>query len=319
MTATPRLSVVLVTDHFRTLERVVRQFGDQTVRQQVELVFVCPSVQALHADQQALAGFASVVTVEVGAIHPMPNARAAGVRAATAPLIFIGETHSFPSPEFVASVLVRHSGPWDVVVPGLDNANSDGPLSWAAFLLDYGYWLRHLPEGEVRSAPAWNVAYKREALLELGAGLGTALTSGDELLTAFRARGRTFYFQPSARLDHANVSRNLTQWADERYLSGLLVGANRRDRWPAIRSILYALASPLIPVVILYRTARSVRVAIRNRRLPPMTIPALVAGAVVRTVGEVVGYLAGARADEERRMEEYELHKVEYTAGSATR
>jgi len=48
-----------------------------------------------------------------------------------------------------------------------------------------------------------------------------------------------------------------------------------------------------------------------------MTIPALVAGAVVRTAGEVVGYLAGARVADEQRMEEYELHKMKYTAGSA--
>jgi hypothetical protein len=309
MSATARLSVVLVTDHFRTIERVVRQFSDQTVRGQVELVIVCPTGQAREAGQQAWAGFAAVVLVEVTAIHPMSNARAAGVRAATAPVVFLGETHSFPSREFAASLLVRHAGPWDVVVPGLDNANTDGPLSWAAFLIDYGSWLRHLPEGETHSAPTWNVAYKREALLELGAGLGTALTSGDELLTAFRARGRKFYFQPDARLDHTNVSRSLRQWADERYLSGLLVGANRKNR-----RVLYALASPLIPIVLLRRTAGPVRAALRNTRLPPLTIPALVAGAVVRTVGEVVGYLVGARVDEEHRMEEYELHKMKYTA-----
>ena len=313
MSATAQLSVVLVTDHFRTIKRVVRQFNDQDVRGQVELVIVGPSAQALEADPQALAGFASVVTVEVGAIHPMSIARAAGVRAASAPIVFLGETHSFPSPEFVSSMLVRHAEPWDVVIPGLDNANIDGPLSWAAFLMDYGYWLRHLPEGEVGFAPTWNVAYKRDALLELGADLDDALTAGDGLLAAFRARGRRIYFEPTARLDHLNVSRSVRQWADERYLSGLLTGANRKHRWPTYRSILYAIASPLIPLVILGRTAGPVRVALQNRRLPPMTITALVAGAVVRTAGEFVGYLAGAHVDAVNRMEEYELHKMKYT------
>jgi hypothetical protein len=314
VTGTPGLSVVLVTDHFRTIAHVVRRLSDQTAREQVEVVIVCPSVQALEADEQALRGFASIVTVETGTIHPMSNARAAGVRAATAPIVFVGETHSFPGPDFVSSLIVRHAEPWDVVVPGFDNANLDGPLSWAAFLLDYGNWLRHLPEGEVSFAPTWNVSYKREALLDLGAGLDTALTNGDELATAFRLRNRKIYFQPAARLDHANVSRNLKLWIDERYLSGLLVGSYRRNRWSMYRRVLYAFASPLIPVVLLRRTAGPVRVALRHKRLPPLTIPALVAGAVVRTVGEVVGYLAGARAHEVDRMEEYELHKVKYTA-----
>ena len=312
-----RLSVVLVTDHFRTIARVVREFGAQTIRQQVEVVIVCPSVRALEADAQALDGFASAVMVETGSIHPMSTARAAGVQATSAPVIFLGETHSFPSPEFAASLLVRHAAPWDVVVPGLDNANMDGPMSWAAFLMDYGYWMRHLPEGEIASAPTWNVAYKREALLELGEGLGAALTSGDGLLATLRARGRKIYFEPAARLDHVNVSRTLKQWADERYLSGLLIGATRRRRWPAYRSVLYTLASPLIPLVILRRTAGPVRAALRNKRLPALTIPALIVGALVRTVGEVVGYVAGARVTDVDRMEEYELHKLKYTAAAA--
>ena len=316
MTRVARLSVVLVTDHFRSIARVVRHLGQQTLRDQLELGIVWPSTATLEPDEQALRGFAAVRTVETGRIHPMSMARAAGVRAATAPVLFLGETHSFPSPGFAASLLVRHSEPWDVVVPGLDNANMDGPLSWAAFLMDYGYWIRHLPEGETGFAPGWNVAYKRDALLALGSRLDSALSNGDEVFVAFRERGRRFYFHPGAQIDHANVSRTAKEWADERYLSGLLVGAGRRRRWPMYRSVVYALASPLIPVVLLWRMAGPVRAALRNRRLPRFTVAALLVGVVVRTAGEMVGYLAGARAHEVQRMEEYELHKLKYTAAA---
>jgi len=47
------------------------------------------------------------------------------------------------------------------------------------------------------------------------------------------------------------------------------------------------------------------------------SVAALVAGAVIRTFGEVVGYILGAASDDEQRMEEYELHKVKYTAAAA--
>lgn len=315
MTA-PGLSVVLITDHFNTIRRVVRQLGDQTVRRQVEIVIVCPSAQALEADQEALTGFASVVVKEVGSLHPMSESRAIGVRAASSDVVFLGETHSYPHPGFAEALIAAHREAWDVVVPGLDNANDDGAMSWAAFLIDYGYWLYHLPAGPVGAAPTWNVAYKKEALLDLGSQLGTALTGGDELATAFRARGRTIHFQPAARLDHANVSRTMRLWLDERYLSGLLVGGNRKDRWPPARRWMYALAAPLIPIVILRRTAPSVRAALRHGRLPRFTIAALVVGAVVRTFGEVVGYIAGAQTADEERMEEYELHKAKYTAAA---
>lgn len=313
---TPDLSVVLVTDHFTTIRRVVRHLGDQTARAVIEIVIVCPSAVALEADSEALGVFAGVVVKEVRSVHPMSLARAVGVRAATADVVFLGETHSYPHPEFAATVIATHRDAWDVVVPGMDNANDDGAMSWAAFLIDYGYWLFHLPAGQVGAAPTWNVAYKRKSLMDLGTQLGTALTGGDELATAFRERGHTIYFQPAARLDHANVSRSAGDWLHERYLSGLLVGGNRRGRWGASRRWLYVLASPLIPVVLIYRTAPSVRAALRRGRLPRFTIPALVVGAMVRTLGEVVGYIAGARAKEEERMEEYELHKVKYTAAA---
>ncbi len=312
--AVPAMSYVMITDHFRTIARVVRQLGEQTARSEVEIVIVCPSDELLEAETQTLTGFASVIIKEVGALHPMSNARAVGVRAATAPIVFLGETHSYPHPEFAATLIAAHREPWDVIIPGFDNANEDGARSWAAFLMDYGYWLHHLPEGQVLTAPTWNVAYKREALLDLGDGLGHALITGDELATAFRARGRTIYFQPAARLDHANVSRTTRLWLDERFLSGLLVAHNRKGRWPAYRRWIYILASPLIPAVILRRVARSVRVALHHRRLPSFTLAALVAGAIVRTFGEVVGYLGWARSTDEERMEEYELHKVKYTA-----
>jgi hypothetical protein len=313
----PALSVVLITDHFNTIRRVVRHLSAQTAQTKLEVVIVCPSSRELEADESMFTGFAAVKVREVGSLHPMSAARATGVREATAPVVFLGETHSYPHPEFAAALIAAHEGPWDVVVPGLDNANDDGPKSWAAFLIDYGYWLRHLPAGQAGAAPTWNVAYKREALLELGDKLGSALTGGDELATAFRARGRTIYFEPAAVLDHANVSRTFSLWFDERYLSGLLVGGNRRGRWSVSRRWIYALASPLIPLVMLRRVAPAVRAALANRRLPPLTIPALVLGVVARTFGEVVGYVAGARSSDEERMEEYELHKMKYTAGAA--
>jgi hypothetical protein len=318
MSSVPALSYVLITDHFHTIARVVRQLGEQTAHRELEVVIICPSASALEADDKALTGFANVVVKEVGALHPLSAARAVGVRAATAPIVFLGETHSFPHPGFAAAIIAAHREPWDVVIPGLDNANEDGAMSWASFLTDYGFWLRHLPEGQVSAAPTWNVAYKKELLLELGDGLGPALTGGDALAESLRARGRTIYFQPSARLDHVNCSRTVREWMDERYLAGLVIGAHRKDRWPPSRRWAYVLASPAIPAVILRRTMRPVRAALQHRRLPRFTIPALISAALVRTWGEVVGYVAGARLDQEERMEEYELHKMKYTRAPAS-
>jgi hypothetical protein len=48
--------------------------------------------------------------------------------------------------------------------------------------------------------------------------------------------------------------------------------------------------------------------------LPFGTLPAIVVGIVVRTLGEVVGYVRGATAGSQSRMDEYELYKLRFTS-----
>lgn len=304
------LSVVIVTDHFNTIRRVTDCLRAQTARDRVELVVVTPSARGLELDAGATAGLAAVRVVE-RPIDPMPPARAAGVRAASAPLVFLGETHSYPHPEFAATVMARHEGPWDVVVPGLENANPGSAMSWASFLADYGPWHCAVPEGEVGSGPTWNVVYRRDALLDLGPALDHALSAGDELWDAFRAKGRRWFHEPRAGLEHANVSRP-GAWAHERFLAGRLIAANRNARFSFPRRVAYALASPLIALVVLSRVVRPLG-PLRGRRLPRWTVALLVVGVILRTAGEAAGYLRGARARDVAHMEEYELHKLRYT------
>lgn len=308
--AAPALSVVLVTDHYETVRLVVNCFAAQTIRDRVEIVIVLPRGCGDEVPHDDLSMFAGVQTVEVPSIRPMPPARAAGVRASTAPVVFIGETHSFPHRQFAEFLVQGHEGPWDVVVPGLLNANPATPKSWAAFVLDYGYWLASLSASPIGNGPTWNASYKREVLLELGDRLDRALSSGDELPQELRARNRRVYFEPRAVIDHTNVE--LSGWADERFLSGLVVGANRGRRWSRLRRGLYFAASPLIPFVLLYRAGRPIQLLLRHRAMPRGSVAAIVTGAFVRTLGEAAGYLAGITPEAEHRMEEYELYKLRF-------
>lgn len=91
------MSVVVVTDHYRTIRRVIQCLRDQTVRDELEVVIVAPIGVDLGLDRSALDGFAAFKVVEIEKIHPMASARAAGVRAgtrtlplATAPLLIAG-------------------------------------------------------------------------------------------------------------------------------------------------------------------------------------------------------------------------------------
>jgi hypothetical protein len=305
-----KLAVVLVTDTLEKIEGVLQALDRQTVRHQVEVVVVLPSSQAKSVDRARFAHFGGSAFVPVDSILPMPPARAAGVRATTAPVIFIGETHSYPHPEFAERLIAAHQQSWDVIVPGLENANPDSARSWSSFLLDYGYWHSSLSPAVVPSGPTWNASYKRHVLMELDGQLDAALSSGDELPMALRERNRQFYFAPDARISHVNLESR--GWADERFLSGLVVGANRARRWSPARRAFYFLASPLIPFVLVYRNRDSIRSLLGKGKLPAASLSAVVAGALVRTFGEAIGYLRGISRDDEARMEEYELNKVGY-------
>ena len=188
--AVPALSVVLVTDRYETVRLVVDCFAAQTIRERVEIVIVLPESRRHEIPHHDLSMFAAVRAVEVPSIRPMPPARAAGVRASNAPIVFIGETHSFPHRQFAEFLVKAHEEPWDVVVPGLLNANPESSKSWAAFVLDYGYWLASLCAAPIGNGPTWNASYKREILLELGERLDSALSCGDDLPLELRARRR---------------------------------------------------------------------------------------------------------------------------------
>jgi hypothetical protein len=311
MTFEPRMSVVLVTDDYESVRPALDRWLLQTVTQELEVVLVVPSRRALAGAAAGLEGFGAVQVVELGLPLDLGEWRAAGVHAASAPLVFIGETHSYAHPRLAQELMEAHAGPWAVVVPGFRNANPERSLSWAGFLADYSPWASGLPGGEISYAPIYNAAYRRSVLLEFGDRLGSALSQGDELLTGLRARRHRIYIEPAATIKHFNLSRP-TAFLRERFLTGLLIAARRARRWSWRHRLAYVCGSPLLPVVYLSRVRIGVRTVRRN--VPLGAFPALLVGALVKAAGEMIGYARGAAPAANRRLTEYELHKTSYAS-----
>jgi hypothetical protein len=303
----------LATDRYDTIRPVIHHLRRQTIHNQLEIILVGDASLARELDRAELAEFGRVHVEAVSSIDPIGPARAAGVRAARAPMVFIGETHTYAHPAWAESLVKAQDGPWAGLIPGFGNANPVNPLSWAIFLLDYGQWLHVLPPRESAIAPTHNGAFRRQVLLELGEELDHALHQGDRLTILLRSANHRMYFEPAARIDHLNVAR-WKPWLGERFLGGRLLGGRRAERWSWARRLVYFAGAPLIPAVLVIRLRPVLAAARRAGLLPRGTLAALLAGGIVSAAGEMVSYLFGPRPDAESDMMEYELHKVRYAA-----
>jgi hypothetical protein len=289
----PELSAILVGDG-PDLGRLLRCLGGLPGRERIELVVVAPA--AAHADVAAAApdGIAGLRVVERPPSPTLSPGRAAGIRAATAPVVVFTETHCFPQPGWVDALLERHREGWAGVAPTFGNANPGTGLSWANLLIDYGPFL-HGPgcngTREVGVLPGQNSSYKRDVLLAYGDELEARLEFEWGMQLDLRRRGHRLALEPAARTHHVNITR-LGSWLPERWRSGRTFGARRAQAWSRPRKLGFGLASPLIAPLRLGRALGHARRADIGRRIP-RALPWLAAGLVVQSLGEGFGCLVG--------------------------
>jgi hypothetical protein len=304
------LAYVLATDELATVRGVLAALARQTRAGEVELVLIAPV--ALDAEAAEIpASLGAVRTLRCAEPLDLAAARAAGVRATAAPFVFVGETHGFPEPEMVERILARFAEGWDAVVPAIGNANPNGGPSWGGFLLDYGLFHAGREAGAVEEPLVYNAAYRRDALLALGDRLEAGLSAIDhDLHREFAAAGRRALFEPAARLRHLNVGRP-GSLVRERLLCGLRFGRFRAERWTFPRRLLYAAASPLVPLVLARRHVAALRRRVGEPPRPASTALWVAVALVARAAGEALGYL-GAGRDSAAAAAELEIHKVRY-------
>jgi len=307
---TPEMSVVLLTpDDYGTIRRTIRHLRAQTVRDCLEIVIVAPSAAGLGLDLTELADFLRVEVAEVGAFHSVAAARAAGIRQATAPVVALGEDHSFPAPGWAEALIAAHRQPWAAVGPVVANANPESCISRANYMLEYAPWSEPAVSGVVDALPGHNSAYKRNLLLEYGADLEAMLEAECILHQDLQARGYQVYLESAAKTYHLNYSTPFS-WVPAQFNGSRLFAAarSRYGRWSLMRRLLYGSAAPLIPLVRLRRILAKLR---ENSKpdLRPCLLLWLSGVLLVSAAGEMLGYIWGVgRAMEKLTQLEFNRH-----------
>lgn len=307
------LTIVLVAGTGPSnIVRTMQHVRAQTARRRMEVLIVAESTAGIDLATLAGDAFAACRVVEVGPIRERGAAAAAGMLAATSPIVGLIEDHSFPEPEWAEAMLRAHAGTWTGVGPVVYNANPESVGSWVNYVLSYGGFAPPLPAGERDLLPWHNSSYKRAALAPFADRLGQMLEWEGSLQAELRARGHSLYLEPAARTHHSNVSR---AWSTVGLNTqrGRIMGAQRaaREGWPLWRRALQAAVFPLFPLLQL----RHVLPEMRRMPVPPAMHTRVLLG-VVATLGvlaaaEAWGLLAG-EGDAVARIEDYELHRTRH-------
>ena len=290
--AAPALSVILPSsDDFSGVRLTVRALHEQTVRHRIELVLVVP-----HDDpgviESEVCGFAKVTIVVAGPIVTSNRSRVAGIRAASAPIVALAEDHSFPDPDWAEALIAAHERDYAVVGPVIRNANPRSMLSWANLLLEYAPWFEGASPGEMTDLPGHNSAYRRSLLMSYGDELDEIFEVEAVVQRDLRAKGHKLFLEPSAKTNHLNFSR-LRPSLTLRLNAGRSFAGYRTSGWSLPKRALYAVASPLIPLVRFVRIVRFLDGSPLYRFLLPRVLPLLSLALLTDGFGEMLGYVLG--------------------------
>lgn len=302
MSAPASLSVVvgLISGRTADLERCLVSLHDQTLALPLEIVVPyddpCADVLSLAPRFPAVkflrAEGLDTRAARAGASREHHDTlRTIGLRAATGDVVALIEDHAFTARnwcEEMVAAFERH--PKAAAIGGAVECKSDSLLVWAVWFCDFGRYQNPLPERVAEYVSDSNVAYRREALTRVAdawrgdyheTSVHWAMTAaGYELITTPRA----VVWQARGDLTLASAPRERFVWA--RSFAGTrarLVGSPKR--W------IFAILSPLLPLVMTWRFARTAIQRGAHVGKFVACLPLLVFLLCFWALGECVGYL----------------------------
>ena len=280
----PRISVVLpALGGLETVRGALDAWNAQPRRAELEIVVVCP-------DAGEGTGRDGLLLVDSSGLR-LDQARARGIRAATADFVFLAEDHCVPGPEWGEAVLEALAGGWDGVGCVLRPGDAATARSQACFLLGYGEWMPPRRSGPASVMPGHNVVVRRGALLDLGGDLEQLLVVGAFLVARLRHSQRLFLAADASmwHFDSAALGSQLRVFQTV----GRSFGALRTRRWAALARVLYPLALPVVAAAHWRRALAQYRRAGRENGMRAACLVPAALFAVVWAGGEAIGALLG--------------------------
>lgn len=217
--------------------------------------------------------------------------RSRGLAVARGALLALLEDHARPDARWCANLAAAHRQSDAAAVGGAIENGVDRPLAWAVYYCDFARYQNPVPDGASPFASDANSAYKRQALESIrplwqksfreGVVNGALLQAGKTLVL----RGDVIVYQHRSDLTLANALRERFVWAKS-------YARTRATPLTPVKRLAYAVASPLLPPLLLLRMAST---AWQRRRHFGKFIGAAPLAALLLcgwSAGECAGYVA---------------------------
>ncbi len=235
--------------------------------------------------------FVTLVTAELGHRPSVPELRMLGAQRARADLIAIIEEHCVAPPDWLRTVRSSFQD-GDVAIGGpILDSDFARVRDWVVYFSEYHNYLPPWSEGERYVLNGANIAYRRQQLLSHQQVLGTGYWEV-VLHPRLAASGGVFRAVPQMGVYHTGPF-DYGYYLGQRYLLSRVWGGMQREKVGIGRRLMYLLAAPLFPALLMARIAQRVRQS--GRRVPQflLALPLLIPVAVAYVAGEWLGYCCG--------------------------
>jgi predicted dehydrogenase len=290
----PRLTVVLVAvAGYDIIERTVAHLRRQTIADQIELLIMSPNPDRVALPLEVSTDFYDVRIVDIGTLRHLGAVRAEGIRQARALYVALSEDHCFANDAWAESLVAEHDAGADVVGPRMVNCNPGTATSWSAYLIAYAPWIGDGQPRAMNMLPGHNSSYRRAAMLQFGRKLDLLMASEVVAHWALHQSGAKLMWQPQARCRHVNVTRPW-QLAGTMFHHGRTFGAARTSYLANMRRWIHVLATPLVPVVRVYRAWPALAATVPSHISRTKVLAVFGLSAITSAAGEALGMAIGA-------------------------
>jgi glycosyltransferase involved in cell wall biosynthesis len=286
-----RLSVVIAAHNAQsTITRCLTALIEQAQIDQAEIIVASSSTD--DTNNLIRSQFPTVLLLELPATLTVPELRGRGIAASHGQIIAVLDPFSIAQPGWMSALFEAHSRQSTFVIGGpvgLADAHSQSWTAWVIYINEYGMFLPPMQEGPMDILAGSNVSYKREALFDADQARYPIFWKtfvNWELVQ----QGHTLWLEPNAIV----LLDKPLQFADyliTRYYHGRCFAGMRHESL-AVR-LVRALATPLLPFVLLWRWSTRYWSRGRHREKLILTLPAQLLLFSNWSLGEMVGSLFG--------------------------